>query len=143
VAEVCHRWLDANPHLASVGEDRQQGGRSGVKVNRLDSVHLQDHQEEGREGRYNSSKDGEEEEGMRRRWKGVPQRPVVLDASGSPLAVLTPYHLADGLELAVALDAVVGQRRRWRRRYPRRSSCSGGPAGCHFAAGQKQISERD
>jgi hypothetical protein len=76
-------------------------------------------------------------------WKGVPQRPVVPDVSGSPLAVLTPYHLADGLELAVALDTGVGQRRRWQRRCPRRSSYSGGPAGCHFTAGRKQISERD
>jgi hypothetical protein len=42
VAEVRHRRLDADPRLAGIGEDRQQGDGSGVKVNRLDPVGLQD-----------------------------------------------------------------------------------------------------
>jgi hypothetical protein len=42
VAEVHHRWLDVDPRLAGVGEDRQQGDRSGVKVDHLDSIRLQD-----------------------------------------------------------------------------------------------------
>jgi hypothetical protein len=37
--------------------------------------------------------------------QSFPRRSAVLDASGAPLAVLAPDHLADGLELAVALDA--------------------------------------
>jgi hypothetical protein len=50
VAEVRHRRLDANPRLAGVGEDRQQGDRFGVKVDGLDPVGLQDRQEEGENG---------------------------------------------------------------------------------------------
>jgi hypothetical protein len=60
VAEVRHQWLNANPCLIGIGEDCQQGDGSGVKVNCLDPVCLQDRQEEGR---YHTSEDGEEEEG--------------------------------------------------------------------------------
>jgi hypothetical protein len=38
VAEVSHRRFDADPCLAGLGEDRQQGNGSGVKVDRLDSI---------------------------------------------------------------------------------------------------------
>jgi hypothetical protein len=114
-----------------------------VKVNRLDPVHLQDRQEEGGEGRYHTGEDGEEVEGLRLRRQSVSRCPAVPDAGGSPLTVLAPNHLADGLELAVALDAGVEQRRRRRRRCSGRSSCSGGPVGCHFAVGRGQISEED
>jgi hypothetical protein len=40
VVKVHHRHLDANPCLAGVGEDRQQGDRSGVEMNCLDPVCL-------------------------------------------------------------------------------------------------------
>jgi hypothetical protein len=48
----------------------------------------------------------------------------------------------DGLELAIALDAGVEQGHR-QRRCSRRSSCSGGPVGCHFTVGRGRISEED
>jgi hypothetical protein len=55
-------------------------------------------------------------------------------SSGSPLAVLAPNHLANSLDLAVALDAGLEQRRRCRRHFPRGSSRFSGPVGCHVAA---------
>jgi hypothetical protein len=61
--------------------------------------------------------------------------------SCSQLAVLAPNHLADGLELAVALDVRVEQGRHWRLRCPRGSSCSGVPTVCHLAASSGWISE--
>jgi hypothetical protein len=41
------------------------------------------------------------------RGQSLPRRPAMPHASGAPLAVLAPDHLADSLELAVALDAGV------------------------------------
>jgi hypothetical protein len=68
------------------------------------------------------------------------QRPTVPDAGGTPLAVLAPDHLADGLELTVALDVGVEQARcRWQRCF-RRPRCFGGPARCHGAVGLGWIS---
>jgi hypothetical protein len=105
-----------------------------VKVDHLDSIRLQDRQEERRKGRYHSSKDGEEEEQLRRCRQGVWQRPAVPDANGSPLTVLAPNHLAYGLELSVTLDARLEQRCHHRRCCPGGSSCFCGPAGFHLAA---------
>jgi hypothetical protein len=71
-----------------------------------------------------------------------PRRPAVSDVSGAPLAVLAPDHLADGLELAVSLDAGFEQGRRQLRRRFRRPRCSGGPVRCHGAVGQRRILAR-
>jgi hypothetical protein len=51
VVEVRHRRLDADPGLAGVGEDRQQGDGLGMQMDGLDPVGLQDRQEEGGERR--------------------------------------------------------------------------------------------
>jgi hypothetical protein len=67
VAKVRHRRLDANPGLAGVGKDRQQGDGLGMQVDGLDPVSLQDHQEEGGEQRQQSGEDREEEERLRHR----------------------------------------------------------------------------
>jgi hypothetical protein len=108
-----------------------------MKVDCLDFVSLQDRQEERREGRYHSSEDKEEEEGLRHCRQGVWQRPAMLDVSGSPLAILAPNHLADGMELTAALDMGFEQRHR----YLKGLSRSSGPAGCHFAASLGRILE--
>jgi hypothetical protein len=108
-------------------------------VDHLDPVGLQDRQEERGEWRHQASEDEEEEEGLRRCGQSFPRRVAVPDASGSPLTVLAPNHLADGLEVAVALDAGFEQgRRRLRRRF-RRPRCSGGPAWCYGAVGRRRI----
>jgi hypothetical protein len=50
VAKLRHQWLDVDPCLAGIGEDRQQGDGLGVQVDGLDPVGLQDRQEEGKNG---------------------------------------------------------------------------------------------
>jgi hypothetical protein len=114
-----------------------------VEVNRLDPVCLQDHQEEGGEGRHHTGKDREKEDGLCRRGQGVPWRPAMPDAGGAPLAILAPDHLAHGLELTVALDMGAEQGRRRRRCSFGRSSGPGGPAWCHCPAGWGRILEED
>jgi hypothetical protein len=142
VAEVRHQWLDADPRLTGIGEDRQQGDRLGVKVNRLDLIGRQDRQEEGGEWRHQAGEDREEDEGLCRRGQSFLRRSAVPDARCAPLAVHAPDHLADSLELAVALDAGFEQGHRQLRCCFRRPRCSGGIARCHGAVGRRRISMR-
>jgi hypothetical protein len=67
----------------------------------------------------------------------------MADVGGALLAVFAPNHLADGLELAIILDAGAEQGRRRRQCRFGRSFSSGGPAWCHGAAGLGRISEEE
>jgi hypothetical protein len=102
-----------------------------MQVDGLDPVGLQDRQEEGGERRHQAGEDGEEEEGLRHRGQGVPRRAAMPGAGGTPLIVVAPDHLSDGLELAAALDAGFEQGRRRSRRCSRRPRYPDGPARCH------------